>query len=605
MAQADAYLAKAEGFIAAGAPGLALALLAPALELAPDYAEARFLRARLLLAERSSTQAGIAELRASLSAGTWTRTDPADAEQALAGALLRTGKLSEARVILERLVRERPEREQPLVLLARLFVKSKDAAREASALADGSARFPLSDELRLLFAGMREGQGRAAEARAIIATGLDIHPDSLPLLLAAARLAPDAKRRVDAVEAYLKKGGADALAALIALEAPSKDQKRYLALFIAQAGLARQDLTVRAVKAAKSAKDLTASLQAEMGKFSGVRDLDGDGDGAWDERWVFEKGSLVSWISDPVQDGVSRFTAEFRAGAPATFSFAPEPGVRLTLGYSRYPFVDTAREERSAAPQPVRVYSLVPYTLQCRFLASGGAGSGAGLAQLAAARPSLPSLAQIKRAAFSSVELAADGRSAAARSDLAAGTPTYREEDTDGDGLFDHRVWFSNGIPVRGERSLGSAGAFPARETWSNGVLAALSVDADGDGVDEYKETYGADPMKSWDYDEDGKPDSRERPGNGGTVVREFSTSMNGTFDRVVVFDKARIVSVTAGKVRTSVTPDAARGITWIGMPAASGADLAATLPDGLHRLGARDYFVFRYGGIVYAEEVR
>jgi anti-sigma factor RsiW len=49
---------------------------------------------------------------------------------------------------------------------------------------------------------------------------------------------------------------------------------------------------------------------------------------------------------------------------------------------------------------------------------------------------------------------------------------------------------------------------------------------------------------------------------------------------------------------------DAARGVTWLGTPAATSIRPNAALPDGVQVLGSRSYLVFHLAGIVYAEEV-
>jgi hypothetical protein len=111
--------------------------------------------------------------------------------------------------------------------------------------------------------------------------------------------------------------------------------------------------------------------------------------------------------------------------------------------------------------------------------------------------------------------------------------------------------------------------------------------------------------MKSWDYNEDGKDDSREYRGANGTLVREISTALNGVFDLRISYEGARIVSVTRAGAPIPVSRDAARGVTWIGLPAVAGAVPDTALPDGAQTLGGREYLVFHHEGIAYAEAVR
>src|SRR5208283_4882281 len=104
--QADAFLAEAALALGSGSPAQARPLVDSALELAPDYSEALYLRARLELADRRTTL-------------------PAIAQQTLGEVLLRAGRPSEAQPVLEQLVSTHPEDPRNTLLLARTFAKSR------------------------------------------------------------------------------------------------------------------------------------------------------------------------------------------------------------------------------------------------------------------------------------------------------------------------------------------------------------------------------------------------------------------------------------------------------------------------------------------------
>jgi hypothetical protein len=183
---------------------------------------------------------------------------------------------------------------------------------------------------------------------------------------------------------------------------------------------------------------------------------------------------------------------------------------------------------------------------------------------------------------------------------LSRGAPAYAEEDLDGDGLMDHRLWYADGVPSRGERLL--PGGPLVRETWRNGSLAAGESDTDGDGRIDYRETYGDKPSKSWDYNEDGTPDSRETTEPDGAIVRELSTRLNGVFDVRVSWRGGRITGVSRGGISVRVVEDRARQVTWIGEPGPSGARPDPAAGDGLQVIGGAEYLVFRHSGVLYAE---
>jgi hypothetical protein len=222
-----------------------------------------------------------------------------------------------------------------------------------------------------------------------------------------------------------------------------------------------------------------------------------------------------------------------------------------------------------------------------------------------AAKITIPGAELLRKGSYQREEFAPDGVTPVRRTDLAGGQPVFMEESTAGDGVYDHRVWYARGQPERGGRSLSHDGVFQVTETWKNGRLAAEVVDTDGDGTPDYRETYGANPVKSWDFNEDGRDDSREYDQPDGLHVRELSTKMDGTFDLKIVARGPRIVGFTRGGAPVPVVPDDPRGVTWIGQPAPGAGKPDLALPDGLQTMEGRQYLVFRLAGIVYVEAVQ
>jgi hypothetical protein len=364
-------------------------------------------------------------------------------------------------------------------------------------------------------------------------------------------------------------------------------------------GLSRQDLVGRAMDAAKGSGDLTARLRDALLAYTGNRDLDADSDGFWEDRWVFDAGKVVRWIHEPAQDGVPQYEAVFADGRPLSLAVRDAAGNLTRFFYSRYPFV-----EKADLPGEGTLF-IVPYTLQCVFLRPDFAAGPQGMAPRMAAKPSFPGADVLRKGSYQRVEYAADGVTPVRRTDLAAGQPVFMEESTAGDGVYDHRVWYSRGQPERGARSLSHDGVFQVTETWKNGRLAAEAVDTDGDGTPDYHETYGTQTVKSWDFNEDGRDDSREYDQPDGTHVRELSTKMDGTFDLKIVSRGPRIVSFTRGGAPVPVVTDDPRGVTWIGQPAPAGGAPDLGLPDGLQTIAGRQYLMFRVAGIVYAEAMQ
>jgi tetratricopeptide (TPR) repeat protein len=593
LAQADAFLAQADTALSAGNAALASSLAESAIELAPGDSEALFLRARLALSDQERTAASITDLRAAIAAGTWRRTPPDEASIALAGVLLRTGRVAEARALAEPLTRTEPQDYRPFLLLAQAQIAARNPAGDRT-LGEAVNRFPLADEVRLASARRLESVGQRAAGLAVITTGLKIHPDSLPLLLAAAGLETPGRRGA-AVEAYISKGGTDPLAPVVGMEASSRDRARYLDLFLGEGGLTRQDLTARAAAAAASSRDLSRRLQDALAGWSGNRDLDRNGDGFWEERWIYEKGAVTRWIREPQEDGVAAVSASFDAGSPASVTWTAGQGAAFAARYSEYPWLESATGPSGG--------TLVLQPRAVRFDLLAAAPSMPGLSPRMAASPVVPREAQLRAAAYRFEERGAGGSGLLRATILSRGIPVYAEEDTDGDGRIDHRVWYTDGSPSRGELILPEGTV--VHETWRQGRIVLAESDTDGDGVVDYRETRGAGWIRSWDYNEDGTPDAREYEGTGGTRVRELSTRLNGTFDVRVIYRDDRIDSVTRAGARLAVLSDPARGVTWIGAAAPADARPDTTAPDGLQTIGGAEYLVFRSGGVLYAEATR
>jgi tetratricopeptide (TPR) repeat protein len=599
QAQAEAYLAQARSWLAAGDAARAGSMALVALDLAPDYSEALFLSARIEAGDRPSTRAAIDHLRAALRSATWAGTDPVLAEQLLATLLLRTGQVSDAQKLALQLAGARTEDAQNFILLAQAYDKADNAAAELRVLAAAVPRFPRNEDLRIADARLLQRLGRSAEAAAIVRTGLDLNPGSGPLLLASAGLEIDRTQKIATVDLYLSKGGTDPLGALLGMEAAALGKRgKYLDAFLSLGGLSRQDLVGRAVEAARGSSGLASRLRKALDGYTGNRDLDADGDGAWEDRWVFQGGKPVRWIHEPAQDGIAQYAADFADGVPATFASRDPAGNLITITYSRYPFIQKAE----LAGQGTGF--LAPYTMQCAFLRAEPVP--AGTAPRIAAKIVVPTTDQVLRGSYRLEEYAADAVTLVRRTDLEAGQKVYMEESTFGDGVLDHRVWYTRGQPVRGARSLSRDDTFQVTETWSNGKLASEAIDSNGDGIPDYRETYGASgTVKSWDYNKDGKDDARGFDAADGTHVRELSTRMNGIFDLRIVSRGTRIISVTRDGALVAAAPDAARGVTWIGQPAPAGAGPDTTQPDGMQTIAGKQYLVFRLAGVVYVEALQ
>ena len=295
-------------------------------------------------------------------------------------------------------------------------------------------------------------------------------------------------------------------------------------------------------------------------------------------------GKVAGWNRDPSRDGVPQYVAQFVDGMPSTLSYSPRAGVRVTLRFSRYPSIESAD-----FPQGTRLF-LVPYTLQCAFLQAQRGAATEGLPPRIAAKIVTPSLDQLLFAAYRREEYAPDGATVVRATELSHGTPLFMEEDTNGDGTIDHRVWYENGRAVRGERSLIGNGIFTVAETWNGEKLAAPAFDTNNDGRVEYREVYGAQPMKLWDYDEGADVDS-PIPGANGTVdpgVRDLPQRRVRSANRL---ERGANRAGAAGRSSALRCPKIARAVSrGLDSPAPAGVHPDASQRDGVQLLGGREF---------------
>ena len=535
------------------------------------------------------------DLRKALASASWTVTDPTAADQALAEVLLRTGNLAEARTLLSALAGRASSDARTYLLLATLYDRERDTRALRGILSDAVRRFPLEDGFALLSADLLQRQGNRAAARQVIATQLKVHPDSLALLLRNAELAPGLSARVSAVDDYSAKGGKDPLAAVIALEARARDPQKYLSQFVDNGGLSHEALVERVAQAVSGSRSLLAAFRSDLSSYSGNRDLDPEGDGFYTERWAFSRGR-AHLVGKGQPRGRNSRSSPPGSRTDLRFHSPPErQAVFLDFSYSAYPWIRSVKAAGQA-------YFPDPYTVKVPFLS--GAPTGPGFAPRALRNPRPPTLDQVAAASYRIEEYGPDGATVERRIDLLRGKKIFMQEDTLGNGTFNHKVWYENGQPVRGVRDPDGSGRFSVTETWRDGKLAGIAVDTRGSGKADYWERYLPSPMKSWDYNGDGVADSREYPVGPDSVVRDFSTAMNGTFDLSYLWKKDELVRVTRRGQQVPLTHDPARGVVWIGQPARAGAKINVDGGEGYRAVSGKMYLVFRREGTTYAEEL-
>ncbi len=315
-----------------------------------------------------------------------------------------------------------------------------------------SLRFPEMDELRLLGSALLERQGRMRPRVEVdLRRASDFIPTACPFCLPPRGLERDCEKTD-------RRGGA-LLAARAApirsrrslgLEsAPSAERKRYLDLSSAMAGLPGRTCG-RAIDAVKSSKDLcpqppVRAFVIQRERATSTRTPTGSGRTAGTSM----TGKIVRWIREPAEDGVAQYGADFQGGRPATLAYERDAGRDVTLTLQQ---LSLHREGGGSGGHHVLHRALhAPVRLPA---ARCSRRAFTGLAPRIASRFAVPTLDQMQQGSVrvaksmppTGSRCSADRVSPGAAGVHGRGCQRRRQ-------VIDHRVWYANGMPARGERS--------------------------------------------------------------------------------------------------------------------------------------------------------
>lgn len=138
----------------------------------------------------------------------------------------------------------------------------------------------------------------------------------------------------------------------------------------------------------------------------------------------------------------------------------------------------------------------------------------------------------IRRNSYGMEEYSGDDPIPDRRIHLLDGRITRVDELPDARGNFTRTIYYAGSLPVKGFRDMDGDGSPEIREQFLNGRLWKITMDQDGDGNNEFEQVFESDSYRMyWDYDNDGVYDSREFSRSDGTLVRGFSSRLNGIYD--------------------------------------------------------------------------
>jgi hypothetical protein len=138
----------------------------------------------------------------------------------------------------------------------------------------------------------------------------------------------------------------------------------------------------------------------------------------------------------------------------------------------------------------------------------------------------------IRRISYQMEEYSGNTMYADTRTYLLDGRTIRVDELPDSLGNFTRTIFYAGSLPVEGARDLDGDGNPEIREEYLNGRLRKITLDQDGDGVNEFEQIFDSGTSRMyWDYNDDGLYDSRELTRSDGTLVRGFSSLLDGAYD--------------------------------------------------------------------------
>ncbi len=606
---ARAYFDEAHQRATEGDWAGAASLLATAEESDATDSDVRYLSALALIQNGAYPGKSLAELDAAMAADRFSYYRAYDAIILRAELLVRTGRYSEALTALQGLSVDA----DISWIRCRAFDGLRDKVSFDSELNDAFSRFPDDVRFPRIFLESLGSLGRAAartptEAAlgGIVLARLSRYSALDPeIQILAAPIMGDEKAQRDAVLAYRASGGLGARATLLALEYGIIDQKTASAeLFSGRYPLTLDDID-RAVELAQSDADLSA-VGAGLDGYSGSLLVE-SGDGI-SEAVALKAGRAISWtISYDDARGHISYVLDLADEEPTGLEVTL-PDADIHVAYSKYPycsmvsFADKSKttsyrfapdalfyapvslrrilgEDRSERFVPVYAGAPLPTEAACAASALEIAlrSADGGEEQIMSLDRGIPQRRETWKA----------GRLYAVLT-YEQGSPSVERVDSDGDGRFETERLYG--------RIVGAVDP-------SDVVVEWVLIDTKGTGIFDYREQTIFPFRKEWDFDDNGTIDAIQFQQADGSIVREFSSRLDGRFDETMTIKDGKIVSLTKNGRRVRLIPDANSSLTWID---AKAFDFGSNVPagEGVFTIKKTRVRIVRVDSQIFAEMV-
>jgi hypothetical protein len=615
-AVASVYAERAAAEISAGNIESAQSLLSAAIELDGSNADAQYLKGRLAL-QAQDWPLALKSLRAALASGKFAFIDPTDAKAEAIAVLTREGMYAEAATLFKSdpALRDRPE---SLLFAAegQFFLGNLDAYR--ALLLDYLNRnppLPLGSAFWFLHAKPDRLEAADQAVYSAIKARLALQANQDPELLVLAvpfTLSSEERRRL--IQTYISRVPAKKQTRRALIEelryGAAKDSDLVEDFFTnsqAQAGLDLRDL--EAFLPLLGEGDARDACIARLKAYSGLITEDRSKDLIPDFFATYRDGECKKIEFDQNQDGVKELSAILEAGAPRLVTQALERR-SAEYTYGAYPSLSQARITEADGSSKSYLFGALGwdyplFTYRFPFMPAG--------------LPAIRSFSLAGNAApdetgfaFAAQEILEErqeaGKSVYVRSELSAGEPRYAERSVG--GKLAEKTYYQGGMPERSLADLDIDGRFETERIYARldaapyFELKETRIDADGDGLPEYRETYGELTRREWDYNLDGAYDAAEETNAQGAVTsRYFSSALNGAYDVKLSFAEGVLIDVKRGSSHVKALREGDSPVIWIGSKPFSGKELTAK--EGLARVRGKDILICLVNGLIYAEVIR
>ncbi len=584
--------------------GKASAFLSEARSVDPSNSDILYLSALAALKTDDDARGALVSLEESLAALRFDLYRPRDAAVLRLSLLIRIGRAADALAGLSapapRGLSANGLDPEYRYLRTEAFLSLGKASEAISELTLAAQRFPDDPRFPRLFFLRFPGPPASSATRSLgelfarrVGRFEDLDPE---IAVLAAPYTLDPARRLSAVQAFRARGLKSVIATLVALEYGIVSDEGAVSEFFALDS-PRQISDLVRLASMLGTEPGRQALRVALRRFSGILLADGEGEGFARETATYLNGGLVSWKRDTDRDGRPEYVVVLREGLPQS-ALIRLPGLGLVVQYSSYPYVsamDFGQELYRFGPesQAYAPLALTPFPTAddpVIYLAKG-------------LEPNMPTM---EAAASTALEVdRKDGASLEVTS-LDKGLPLRRELFRE--GKVEAILLYENGLPSREALDLDGDGYFETERhyrTASDGNAAgtySFRIDADRDGIFEYREDSVFPFLKEWDLDKDGIMDARQLSLSAGGWLREFASRLDGRFDETLEVDAlGHIANITRDGLKVVLVQDANPRLRWI---QAKPFDLGSHLPqmEGLHSFADRRYRLVYVGAEAFAE---